>query len=459
MMLYYTLKIAASQSFFEKILKNFCKKGLFSEWNVVIATVFHLAAIKICACPGKMPLSVINRDAAIAIVKSGAFEYRLGYQIALFLACANACASAVGCEGNSCRGRRFYMQLLALRPHFIYFGTGRSIKIAVFKRFHYCRIFELRSLYHYKAAERIKFRAVGREIIVVVVRGDTIYLLSSAAELVIGVIVYFVIALCPATVVEDFHCENALYIAVFVKILFRPGRVTETCKEALGTGLRDRLVYVFIIADIVRRAGIFLLFAQVCVAIRYLVCVIAGQYVIVLIFCIEADMDERGVTVRTVASLVKNVIFIACYGHKAVVRKVGMVDEDVMIRKCDDRISRVFIKFFYLFDCELAVGKGAVAMHIRLEEGALRGEEKIFHMYIPRISPSSPKSPGRTVFCLFLFSVSSDSVNKVMYSCDGVKQLAYGLILVYGVYEISDVFAEADLRIPRAIDDFLCSVI
>ena len=91
-MLYYTLKIAASQSFFEKILKNFCKKGLFSEWNVVIATVFHLAAIKICACPGKMPLSVINRDAAIAIVKSGAFEYRLGYQIALFLACANACA-------------------------------------------------------------------------------------------------------------------------------------------------------------------------------------------------------------------------------------------------------------------------------------------------------------------------------------------------------------------------------
>ena len=34
-MLYYTLKIAASQSFFEKILKNFCKKGLFSEGNVV----------------------------------------------------------------------------------------------------------------------------------------------------------------------------------------------------------------------------------------------------------------------------------------------------------------------------------------------------------------------------------------------------------------------------------------
>ena len=38
-----------------------------------------------------------------------------------------------------------------------------------------------------------------------------------------------------------------------------------------------------------------------------------------------------------------------------------------------------------------------------------------------------------------------------MYSCDGVEKIAYCLILVYGIYEISDVFAEADLRIPRAV--------
>ena len=123
MMLYYTLKIAASQSFFEKILKNFCKKGLFSEWNVVITTVFHLTAIKICARPRKMTLSVIDGDAAIAVVKTGACERRLGYKVALFLARTDACPSAVGRERNSCGGRRFYMQLLALRPHFIYFGT------------------------------------------------------------------------------------------------------------------------------------------------------------------------------------------------------------------------------------------------------------------------------------------------------------------------------------------------
>ena len=185
------------------------------------------------------------------------------------------------------------MQLLALRPHFIYFWTGRSIKIAVFKRLHYSGIFKLRSLYHYKAAERIELRAVGREVIMIIVGGDAINLFSSAAEIIISVIVYFVIALRKTTVIEDFHSENALYIAVFVQILFRPCRVTETCKEALRTGLRDRLVYVFIAADIVRRAGIFLLFAKIGVTGRNLICVIAGQYVIVLILCVKADVYER----------------------------------------------------------------------------------------------------------------------------------------------------------------------
>lgn len=79
---------------------------------------------------------------------------------------------------------------------------------------------------------------------------------------------------------------------------------------------------------------------------------------------------------------VENVIFIACYGHKAVVGKIGMVDEDVMIRKCDDRISRVFIKLFYLFDCELAVGKGAVTMHICLEKRAVLRQQIVFHIYL-----------------------------------------------------------------------------
>lgn len=127
----------------------------------------------------------------------------------------------------------------------------------------------------------------------IIVGGDAINLFSSAAEIVICVIVYFVIALRKTTVIEDFHSENAFDISVFVQILFRPCRVTEACKEALGAGFCNRLVYVFVAADIVRCAGIFLLFPKIGVTGRNLICIIAGQYVIVLILCVKADVYER----------------------------------------------------------------------------------------------------------------------------------------------------------------------
>ena len=155
--------------------------------------------------------------------------------------------------------------------------------------------------------------------------------------------------------------------------------MAQACKEAFGAGTGYGFVYLFVVAHVVRSAGVFLFFAQVGVGVRYLIRIVAGNNIVVPILCIEADMYKRSVIIGAFASFGKDVVFITRYGHKIFVREIRMVDKNVMIRECNNGIACVLIKFFYLFYGIFAVRKCAVAVHICFEEASVRRKKIIFH--------------------------------------------------------------------------------